>query len=108
MYKQKIIINKMQSLAILYIYVFVIIPLLFFMGISIVVKKEQFHLFPVFSLILIGLILIIHTHTFVEFIRGIFSKKRIPISKGIGIFLLFLGIALLLLNGWFLYEHYHS
>lgn len=97
----------MQPVAILYTYIFVIVPLLLFMGISILVKKEQFHLFPIFSIILLGLILIIHTHTFIEFVKGIFSKKRIPISKGIGIFLLFLGIALLILNAWFLYEQYH-
>jgi hypothetical protein len=88
--------------AIVYIYLFVIIPLLLFTGISILTKKDEFRLFPLFSIIILGLVLIIHTHAIFNSIKSLFTGEKIQIQPEFGVFIIVLAIALLILNGYML------
>jgi hypothetical protein len=96
----------MRTPVILYTYVFAIIPLLLFMGISILTKKNQFRLFPIFSIIILVLVLIIHTSSIVHFAKSMFTGEKIPVQKALGIFILFLAVALLILNSFLLAQYY--
>jgi len=98
---------KMQSLIIIYTYLFLIIPLMFFMSITILFKKQQFHLFPMFSVIILFLVIVIHTSDFIHFIKNMTRKNPFHIDKAFGIFFLVIAIALLGINGYFLYRHYN-
>jgi len=96
-----------MQLIIIYIYLVLIIPIMFFMGVTILVKKTQFHLFPLLSVIILFLTIVIHASDFVHFIKNIFHKNPFHIDKAFGIFILVLAVALLSINGYFLFRHYH-
>jgi len=98
----------MKNSWILYLYIFLIVPMLFFIGFSILIKDQQFRLFPLFSIIILVLVVIIHTRDITEFVKSMYSGKKIPIEKAIGIFVIFLGLALLVLNSYLLYKENHS
>lgn len=98
----------MKNSWILYLYIFLIVPMLFFIGFSILIKDQQFRLFPLFSVIILVLVVIIHTRDITEFTKSMFTGKKIHIQKAIGIFVIFLGTALLLLNSYLLYQQIHS
>ena len=88
--------------ATIYIYLFVIIPLLLFTGISILTKKDEFRLFPLFSIIILTLVLIIHAHAIFNFTMSMFTGQKIQVQKAFGIFIIVLALALLVLNGYML------
>jgi len=99
--------KEMQSLIIIFTYLVLIIPIMFFMGVTILVKKTQFHLFPILSVIILFLVIVIHASDFVHFIKNITHKNPFHIDKAFGIFILILAVALLGINGYFLYRHYY-
>jgi uncharacterized membrane protein len=94
----------MQSDIILYLYIFLIIPLLLFIGISILARKEQFRLFPLFSVIILVLVLIIHAHSIFHFTKSMFTGQKVPVQKVFGIFIIILALLLLFLNIYLLLQ----
>lgn len=96
----------MSSPWVMYVYLFVIIPLLFFVGISILVKKEEFRLFPFYSILLFSLVVMIHAGTIVHFTKCMIKGEKIPIQAPIGVFTLVLAVSLLCLHIYLLRQYY--
>jgi len=96
----------MNSPWIIYVYLLVVVPLLFYMGISILVKQQNFRLFPVFSILLLSIVLFMHASTIVRFIRSMMVGESIPIHKPLGIFTIVLAVSLLCLHLYLLYHYY--
>ena len=85
-------LNTFESL----FYVFVISPLLLYMGISIYFKNEVSKWIAIITFILIGFILIHHLFKFVLLTKKYRETKTL--SKEIGIFYILLSFALFIFN----------
>jgi hypothetical protein len=99
-------VKNMSSPWIMYVYLLVVVPLLFYVGISILVKQQEFRLFPVFSILILSIVLVMHASTIVRFIRSMMVGEPIPIHKPLGIFTIVLAVLLLCLHLYLLYHYY--
>ena len=88
-----------------YVYIFILVPLLLFVGFSILKKQNEFRLFPLFTVIILSIVLLIHTSTIVHFTKSMLKGEKIPIDKPLGYFILVLAVSLFCLNTYLLYKY---
>jgi hypothetical protein len=86
----------MESISKTYIHLFLLCPLLIYLGISIILQKSNSLLFSYILLLTFLLIMLIHTQDFVQLLEKIINHENL--NKSFGYFLIFISIFLIFIT----------